>query len=263
MSKNNAFDNGIVILGAGNVATHLALALFKSNYRIRFVFNRTINSGKELALKLNADYSDDFTKVPVDADLYIISVKDDAIEEVANSLKKTNGIVIHTAGGISLDVLKNCKNFGVFYPLQTFTKKRSVDLSEVPILVEANNEITKNKLFQLAHHITMNVFEINSEKRKMIHLAAVFSCNFVNHMYTIGSQLMKNSESSFDLLKPLVIETVNKAIDMQPENAQTGPALRNDKKVMENHLKLLSEYPEFEKIYRFVSDSIYSSQRKK
>ncbi|MGE0089427.1 MAG: Rossmann-like and DUF2520 domain-containing protein [Bacteroidales bacterium] len=264
MSKNNAFDNGIVILGAGNVATHLSLALYKSNNKISFIYNRTISSAKELALKLKADYSDDINKIPDDADLYIISVKDDAIEEIAKKLKKRNGIVVHTAGGIALDVLANTtENYGVFYPLQTFTKKRSVDLSEVPILVEANNEITKNKLIQLAQHITMNVFEINSEKRKMIHLAAVFSCNFVNHMYTISSQLMKNSESSFDLLKPLVIETVNKAIDMQPENAQTGPALRNDKKVMENHLKMLSEYPEFEKIYRFVSDSIYSSQSKK
>jgi len=263
MSKNNAFDNGVVILGAGNVATHLALALFKSNYKIRFVYNRSINSAKELAQQINAVYSNDINSVPVDADLYLISVKDDAMEEVANSLKKNNGIVVHTAGGISLDVLKNYKNFGVFYPLQTFTKSRPVDFCEVPIFIEFSNENVKGKLFNLAYSITKNVIEADSEKRKVIHLAAVFSCNFVNHMYTISSELLKKSDISFDLLKPLITETVNKAIDMQPENAQTGPALRNDKKVMENHLKMLSEYPEFEKIYRFVSKSIYKLQDKK
>jgi predicted short-subunit dehydrogenase-like oxidoreductase (DUF2520 family) len=264
MSKNNAFDNGIVILGAGNVATHLALALFNSNNKIRFVYNRSLDSAKELAQQINADYSNNLESVPVDADLYLISVKDDAIEEIAKKLNVKHGIIVHTAGGISLDILTNTsENYGVFYPLQTFTKNRPVDLSEVPILVEANNEITKNKIVQLAQHITKNVLEIDSEKRKMIHLAAVFSCNFVNHMYFIGSELMQKSGCSFDLLKPLLIETVNKAVDMQPENAQTGPALRNDKKVMENHLKMLSEYPEFEKIYRFVSESIYASQRKK
>jgi len=264
MSKNNAFDNGIVILGAGNVATHLAIAFFKSNNKVRFVYNRSINSAKELALQINAEYSDDLKHVPSDADLYLISVKDDAIEGIANKLNIKHGIIVHTAGGISLDIFANTfENFGVFYPLQTFTKSRKIDLSEVPILIEANNEITKSKLFQLAFNITKSVFEIDSEKRKAIHLAAVFSCNFVNHMYFISSELMQNSNSTFDLLKPLIIETVNKAIEMQPENAQTGPALRNDKKVIENHIKMLSRYPEFENIYRFVSDSIYKSNSKR
>jgi predicted short-subunit dehydrogenase-like oxidoreductase (DUF2520 family) len=264
MSKNNAFDNGIVILGAGNVATHLSLALFNSNNKIRFVYNRSINSAKELALKVGADCSDKIHEIPGDADLYIIAVKDDAIDEISKNLNIKNGIVVHTSGGISIEIFQNkFKNMGVFYPLQTFSKNRPIDFSEVPVFIEANNVETKIKLVHMAQSISKSVMEANSEKRKVIHLAAVFSCNFVNHMFTIGSELMKKSDSSFDLLKPLIIETVNKAIAMQPENAQTGPALRNDKKVLDTHLTMLSEYPEFEKIYRFVSESIYKSQSKK
>ena len=264
MSKNNAFGNRIVILGAGNVATHLALALKKSDQKITFIYNRTIDSAKELALKVGAEYSDKMHKIPADADLYIISVKDDAIDNISNNLNIHNGIVVHTSGGISIDVFqKRFKNVGVFYPLQTFSKSRVVDFSEVPVFIEANNEETKKRLMLLAQTISKSVTEADSEKRKGIHLAAVFSCNFVNHMFTIGSELMKKSDSSFDLLKPLILETVNKALELQPKNAQTGPAIRNDKMVMENHLKLLEEYPEFKKIYRFVSESIYKSHSKK
>ncbi|MDX9695004.1 MAG: DUF2520 domain-containing protein [Bacteroidales bacterium] len=264
MSSSKIHTNRIVILGAGNVATHLALALKKSDQKITFIYNRTINSAKELALKVGADYSDKIHEIPADADIYIIAVKDDAIDDISRNLNIHNGIVVHTSGGISIDVFqKRFKNVGVFYPLQTFSKIRAIDFSEVPVFIEANNAETKKSLLHLAQSISKSVTEADSEKRKGIHLAAVFSCNFINHMFTIGSELMKKSDSSFDLLKPLILETVNKALELQPKNAQTGPAIRNDKTVQENHLKLLEEYPEFEKIYRFVSESIYKSHSKK
>lgn len=264
MRKNNAFPNGIVFLGAGNVATHLALEFFNKEFIIRCIYSQTIESAEKLAKKVKAGFCHKISMVPDDADFYIISVKDDAIERIAQEIKIKEGVLLHTAGGVGIEVLKkSSKNCGVFYPLQTFSKSRKVNLNEVPFFIESNNETTKQKLIGLAHSISDKVYEADSEKRKMIHLAAVFSCNFVNHMFTISSELLNKSGCSFEILKPLVIETVNKAMDMQPQIAQTGPALRNDKKVLENHLKMLSEHPEFEKIYRFVSESIYNSQTKK
>ena len=258
MSFNNDFENGIVILGAGNVATHLSIALKKAGFSIKCVYSKTIESAKTLALKVDSHYTNDIIHIPSEADLYIVAVKDEIVEQIIDAIKLEFGIVVHTAGSISIDIFKGkFENYGVFYPVQTFSKSRDINFSNIPICIESNSEILENKLLNLAKCLSNSVHVIDSEKRKMLHLAAVFACNFANHMYSVATEILNQSDIPFDLLKPLIAETAQKAIDSDPQNAQTGPAVRNDQNVIKEHLEMLKDNPEYEKIYRFVSDSIY------
>ena len=263
MSLNKNFENGIVIIGAGNVATHIAFALKKSDFLINTIYSKTTESAKSLAGKINVDFTTNIHELPPNADLYIIAVSDSAIEQLAQNLKINDGIVVHTAGSISISLLNPYfKNFGVFYPLQTFTKGRPLDFSEIPVCIEANNDISQNKLLNLGQSLSNSVQLINSEKRKVLHMAAVFACNFTNHMYGIGSELLNTKGIDFNLLHPLINETAKKANELNPLKAQTGPAVRNDKKTIDMHLKMLKDYPDFKKIYRFVSNSIFKLNKK-
>lgn len=264
MSFSNKFENGIVILGAGNVATHLSLALKNADFKIKCVYSKTIQSAKELALKVDAHYTNEIGHIPVEADLYIIAVKDDVITSIVDNLDMEYGIVVHTAGSIPIHVFENrFGNYGVFYPLQTFSKKRDVDFSKIPICIEANSKPLEDILIRLAQQLTTTVELIDSQQRKVLHLAAVFACNFSNHMYAAASEILTSSGVTFDLLKPLIAETVQKAMDNNPIKAQTGPAVRNDQKIISKHLEMLKDKPELEKIYRFVSESIYQLKQQK
>lgn len=254
----------VSIIGAGNLATQLALALSKKEIKIKQIYSRTLESANELALKVYADGIDDLSLLMNDADLYIISVKDSAIQEVLMNLSPDKDrLVVHTAGSISMEVLSGFTNyFGVFYPLQTFSKYREVDFSEIPICIEANDSSTLLKLQQLADRLSTSVHTINSEKRKTLHLGAVFVNNFVNHFYAIGSEILQAENLAFDLLKPLIQETASKVQTMHPLKAQTGPGRRNDQAVISTQLKMLEQQPEFQKIYSFVTDSIYHFHQK-
>ncbi len=264
MSFNNQLKNGIVILGAGNVATHLSVALKDAGFQIKCVYSKTIEAAKKLALKLDAHYTNEIEHIPSEADLYIIAVKDQIIEVITEHLKLKYGVVIHTAGSIPIDVFKDrFDNYGVFYPLQTFSKDRETDFSKIPICIEANTSVLEEILLKLGKKISENVSIVSSDKRKKLHLAAVFACNFTNHMYAIANELLHEVDIPFDSLKPLIDETAQKAISCDPEKAQTGPAVRNDQNIIQNHLDMLKEYPEFEKIYRIVSDSIYKLTEKR
>lgn len=263
MSLNSNFKNGIVIFGAGNVATHLSMILKEEGFLIKCIYSKTIEAAKTLALKLDSHYTNEITQIPVEADLYIIAVKDEVIEEIVKHIKLKYGIIVHTAGSISIKVFENrFENYGIFYPLQTFSKSRKVDFSDIPICIEANNKLLEKKLIGLAECLSSSVHLINSEERKILHLAAVFACNFANHMYSVASEILNQSDISFDLLKPLITETVKKAIDSEPINAQTGPSVRNDQNVIQKHLEMLKHNSEFEKIYRFVSESIFKLNQK-
>jgi len=264
MSFNKGFENGIVILGAGNVATHMSLALRKAGHNIKCIYSKTIHAAKTLAIQVDAHYTNDINQIPVEADLYIIAVKDEIIEIIVQNLKLKYGIIVHTAGSISMSVFKDrYQNYGVFYPLQTFSKLREVQFNNVPICVEANNKILENKLFDLASSLSNHVYKVDSEKRKSLHLAAVFASNFSNHMYSVARDILKQTDISFDLLKPLIKETAQKAIDQDPMQAQTGPAVRNDDKVIRKHIEMLKDNPEYQNIYKFVSDNIYYIRNKK
>jgi predicted short-subunit dehydrogenase-like oxidoreductase (DUF2520 family) len=254
----------IVMIGAGNLATQLALALHKKEIQIQQVYSRKTESALVLAEKINAGYTDDLSTLYPDADLYIIAVKDTAITEVLENLNlKNNPLLVHTAGSVPMSVLEDFStNYGVFYPLQTFSKTRKVDFSGIPICIEASHPSVFVKLEQLAEKISHSVNQINSAERKSLHLAAVFVNNFVNHLYAIGADLLHDKKLDFDLLRPLIRETADKIGELSPIEAQTGPAKRNDQSIIETQLKMLNSKPEFQKIYSFATESIFRLQQK-
>lgn len=253
----------IVIIGSGNVATQLSLALQKSKHAIVQVYSKNNSSARNLAKKLRCDFTTYPEKIIATADIYIIAVKDDAIVEVAEHLKLIDRVVVHTSGSVEMDVLKGTsKNYGVFYPLQTFSKKNKINFKSIPVCLEANNSITFKILQSLAKSITLNVQKINSGQRKIIHLAAVFACNFTNHLYTIASDILSSANVSFDILKPVIEETANKIKNSSPHETQTGPAIRNDKKIIDRHLKMLSDKRQYQQIYKLISKSIGETLKK-
>ena len=205
-----------------------------------------------------------FQNLNTNADLYLIAVKDSAIQEVLENLRLTEDkLIVHTAGSVPMEILEGFSdNYGVFYPLQTFSKTKKVDYSIIPICIEANHPSNLMKLQELAVKLSGTVRQINSEERKTLHLAAVFVNNFVNHFYAMGAEILHDKKLNFDLLKPLIGETAGKIESLHPNKAQTGPAKRNDKNVINAHLKMLEDKPEFQKIYSFVTESIFQFHQK-
>lgn len=254
-----------VIIGAGNLATQLAMAIAEKGITIQQVYSRTPERAMELAQKVNAQATNELFQVLKGADIYVIAVKDSAIEEVLNDLPiDKQSLVVHTAGSIPMEVLKGfTSRYGVFYPLQTFSVSRKVDFSEIPICIEASDGKVLTELEMLGYQISSSVQEVSSEKRKALHLAAVFVNNFVNHMYAIGSGILDQSNLDFQLLKPLIRETAQKIEFIHPLVAQTGPAKRMDQQVIGNHLNMLEGQPEWQKIYSFVTQSIYEHESKR
>ena len=228
----------VSIIGEGNVATHL---------------------GKKLKVR----FSKDINKIDRASDVFILAVKDDAIADAAKKLQVKNKIILHTSGSVNMDVVKKySRNFGVLYPLQTFSKKRKINLSEIPVCVEGSNKRTEKIVFSLASQISgrKNVHIINSKQRKILHLSAVFANNFSNHMFAIAESILKKEKLPFDLLKPLILETANKACQMNPREAQTGPARRKDKKIIQEHLKMLSQKKNYRDLYKRITSSISQNE---
>jgi predicted short-subunit dehydrogenase-like oxidoreductase (DUF2520 family) len=249
----------IVLIGAGNLATQLGIELIEKGHFVIQVYSRTANNARKLASILKCPFTDDLAEIDPSADLYIIAVADDAIESVLTNVIFGESLVVHTAGGVSIEIFKpHCRNYGVLYPLQTFSKEKRADFKEIPLLIEANTEANLEKLKFFAEGISERVRAVGSEKRLYVHLAAVFACNFVNHFYTISQMLLENENLDFDLLKPLIKETAKKAVSHSPITTQTGPAVRNDKTVMNKHLEMLSDYPEWERLYQLISENIYN-----
>ena len=254
--------NNIVLIGAGNVATHLGLALKKSKHNIVQVYSKHMLSAKTLADKLKCQAISSLTEITLNADIYIIAVKDDAIAEVAKQLNLKDKIVVHTSGSVSIEALQNSsKNYGVFYPLQTFSKDKKVDFKKVPLCLETNNSKTFKTIEALANSISNNTQKISSEQRLTIHIAAVFACNFSNHLYAIANELLKSNKLSLDILKPLIEETAEKIKNNPPVKMQTGPAIRGDKKTMEKHLKQLTDNKQ-KQLYKLISSSIIDYNKK-
>jgi len=251
----------IVFIGSGNVATHLAMSFIQKGFVIQQVYSRNLQNARILAEKINSLYTDSLTKVCADADLYIISITDNAIVEMAAQLKIEKKIVVHTSGSVGIKVLEKFENHGVFYPLQTFSKFSKPDFSTIPILIEANNQNNADLLNQLANQLTTKVFNIYSDQRQQVHLAAVFACNFTNYMYDIADKILEQSIIPFDILKPLIYETARKIEQNQPSSVQTGPAIRKDQSTIEKHLALLSSMPDYKKIYKLLSENIIKEHK--
>jgi predicted short-subunit dehydrogenase-like oxidoreductase (DUF2520 family) len=243
----------IVFLGFGNVNSHLFKAFHKTEgVTVKQVFNR--NYIKMISPFEKIPFTDDLSQI-VDADVYIIGIPDDAISAFSESLPFQNKLVVHTSGGVSMEALSNKNRCGIFYPLQTFSKHREVHFENIPICIEAEDPKDVKLLQNLAETISKNVVEISSKKRAKLHLAAVFVNNFTNHLYEMGSEILKDNDLPFDLLKPLIIETASKIETLSPEKAQTGPARRNDSRTIEKHLHLLGD-SNYRKIYELFTEEL-------
>lgn len=243
----------VVILGTGNVASHLFEEFWNSDeINVLQVLGR--NKRTLSYFEDRVDTSTDFSKI-VGADIFLIAVSDDAVAEVAQSLKGKKGIVAHTSGSVPITALGHKVRRGVFYPLQSFSAGKSIDFKTVPICIEAENKVDLDLLGQLAKLISFEVHEISSDQRKSIHLAAVFANNFTNHLFTIASEICAENDLPNNILTPLIKETVQKLDYLPAVEAQTGPAKRNDGKTMESHLKQLNN-KNYKDIYSLLSKSI-------
>mgnify|MGYP000630960210 CR=1 FL=1 len=248
----------IAIIGGGNVATHLAKAFNKTKaVSLVQVYARNLQQIKHLKEDVSITNS---LELLIDADVYIIAVSDDAISEVSSEIDKKNSLIVHTSGSASLNSLKNKSRKGVFYLLQSFSKDKTVNFDEIPFCLEAENEEDLNILEKLATSIGKKTYHINSKQRKTLHVAAVFVNNFTNHFYKIGEDICKEHQVPFEILQPLIQETARKIISLNPEEAQTGPAKRNDQKTIQNHLELLNK--EQQEIYQIITKSIQRNGKK-
>ncbi|RQO65014.1 DUF2520 domain-containing protein [Pedobacter sp. KBW01] len=247
----------IVLLGSGNVATHLAKALKAKGEDVVQVYSPNLVNAKLLADNIAAEAVSDLSAVKVDADLYIISVKDDAIESIAEGLKAVSGLVVHTSGTTDIKVLSSqVKHAGVFYPLQTFSKRKDVSFDRIPLCIEATGAVELDVLKQLASKLSQQVYELDGDKRKILHLAAVFACNFPNHLYALANRVLQQNDLDFEIIRPLIAETADKVMTNLPENVQTGPAVRDDETTINKHLSMLNDMPGLQEIYQTLSDSI-------
>ena len=242
----------IVLIGSGNVAFHLAKAFSEAQIPISQIFGRNTTELQKISEQFSIPFS---TETLADADLYIISVSDSSITEVSSLIKNKNALVTHTSGSVSREALNGNYRKSVFYPLQTFSKSKNLDYSKIPFFIDAENENDEEILKNLASKISKNVMLANDEKRKYIHLTAVFACNFVNHLYARAKEISDSQGIPFDYFLPLIDETTQKIHELEPKLAQTGPAIRNDEKVLKLHESLLTDEEKL-KIYKTLNESI-------
>lgn len=250
----------VTIIGSGNVAHHL-IRVFTQNREIELVQVFARNKQSLSGVVADELLTDSFSELKP-ADVYLISVTDDAIAEVSKKLPFTGKLVAHTSGTQPLSILSDKNRRAVFYPLQTFSKGKKVNFKEIPICLESENADDFHLLESLAKNISDNVYDINSEKRKALHVAAVFVSNFVNHLYKIGSDICQENQIPFEILKPLIVEVADKINYLEPKEAQTGPAKRGDRNVIEAHLKFLDTQPQIQNIYQTLTQSILKENEK-
>jgi predicted short-subunit dehydrogenase-like oxidoreductase (DUF2520 family) len=252
----------ITLIGSGNVATHLAAAFKNAGHRIVQVYSRDMQQAALLAYHVKAEPINDLREIDAETDLFVISVKDDAVVQVANQLAKFKKITVHTSGATDLATLAAIiPQAGVFYPLQTFTKEKEIDFWSVPICVEGVDENVTTELEHLARTVSNRVYRINSDQRKTLHLAAVFACNFPNYLYEVARNLLAKNNMEFELLRPLILETAQKVQDSLPADVQTGPAVRQDELTMSNHLQMLENEPQLKTIYELLSQGIITNHK--
>ena len=246
----------VVIIGAGNVATHLSKAIKNAGFEILQIVSRTEESARALGTLLDVQYTCNPAEISAEADLYIVSVKDDAIATALSTFTlPKDAFVVHTAGSVPMDILKEfSSNIGILYPLQTFSKTKDVNFKEIPVYIEANTQGNTNKLLQFANAFSDRAKEVNSTMRAQVHLAAVFACNFTNNLYAIASDILKKAGLGFEDMLPLIGETTEKIKTLHPRKAQTGPAIRRDSKVIEKQLNALEGREK--QIYKLITESI-------
>lgn len=242
----------IVIIGSGNVAYHLAKVLKISQQNVIQIFGRNKKELNLISKEIDVPFSTDHLEV---ADLYVIAVSDSAISDVSKLVPNSDAIVAHTSGSLPVDILQGDYKKASFYPLQTFSKSKNLDFKDIPIFIEADDSDVQLKLKSLAQKLSDKVEISTYEKRKYIHLTAVFACNFVNHLFARAKEISDSQDIQFDYFLPLIEETFDKIKHLEPRLAQTGPAVRNDTRVLELHKELINN-PEQLAIYNTMNDSI-------
>lgn len=252
----------IVFVGAGRLATNLALALHGKSFNIIQVYSRTIESAAFLAGKVDAIAITNLSEISPNADLYIFSVKDSVLTDLLNNIPPNKGLWVHTAGSLPLEIFdKYNPRFGVLYPFQTFNKDRLVDFREIPLFIETNIKEDLSILQDICCKISNQVYSLSSDKRQYLHLTGVFACNFVNQMYAISENILKKEGIPFDVVLPLIDETAAKVHQISPKDAQTGPAVRYDTNVIDKHLTLLED-KRLKNIYKSISEYIHETNKK-
>ncbi|APD07267.1 hypothetical protein UJ101_01756 [Flavobacteriaceae bacterium UJ101] len=249
----------VVILGAGNVASHLTRALLDSTVQVAQIYNRTLEKAEAIAKPYNLAYTDKISELQK-ADLYIISTSDDAVEEVSYHIPFENALVVHTAGSLGIDSLKGRYRKGVLYPLQTLSIDKGIRYEKVPFFIEAEKDEDFKELEKLMLKVSEKVHRITAEQRAKLHLSAVFVCNFVNYMYSIGDKLVQEAGLPFETLIPLIDETCQKIHEMTPLEAQTGPAKRNDQLIIDKHLEMLKDHNDLARLYTVMTKGILKQQ---
>ena len=248
----------IVMIGAGNVAYHLSSALNSAGYYIVQVYNRTSLAAEQLAVKIGADPITNLDDIDQSSDVLILALNDNALKDTIDHIQFSGQLALHTSGSVPIDIFNGkAEYYGVLYPLQTLTKNRPVNMKEIPLLIEANSSKELANLKTLAKSISSKVILADSLQRRQIHLAAVFASNFVNHMYVIADELMKKSGFTYQLLKPIILETALKATELtNPIQAQTGPAIRMNREIIEKHKEMLSGNDDLQYLYTTLSEHI-------
>ena len=254
----------IILIGAGNLATNLGKALKKAGHDICQVYSRTMASASALAKTLSCEATDDLRQVRNDAEVYILSIKDSALADVAANLcrGREEAVFLHTAGSMPMDIFGGMAcHYGVLYPMQTFSKTREVDFSIIPTFIEYNDDRAGQAVRTLAGSITRRVYPLASADSKYLHLSAVWACNFVNHCYDIASELLASHGIPFDVMLPLIDETARKVHSLSPHEAQTGPAVRYDENVINAQTQLMVKAPLLQQIYRLLSAHIHETHQ--
>lgn len=257
--------NKIVLIGAGNVATHLGKALQDVGYHIVQVYSRTETSASALGRLLQTVYTTSLETVYTDADIYIVALKDSALQKLLPAIVKgrEKALFLHTAGSMPMNLWKDYAcHYGVLYPMQTFSKQRKVDFNNVSFFLEANGNVEMESLKRIATSLSPKVYEASSDQRKYLHMAAVFACNFTNHMYALCDKLLSEQDIPFEVMLPLIDETARKVHELKPLEAQTGPAVRYDVNVINRHLSMLQDNPDMCDLYERISKSIHKTNDK-
>ncbi len=256
--ENKTYKIGLI--GTGNIAWHLGRYFENAGHTITDIYSRNADVASTFAKDFyNASSSDSLDFSSSKAEVFILAVSDNAIQPLSQEIQlPEHSVLAHTSGAVSLDHLgyAHTPNTGVFYPLQTFSKGKKVDIDHVPICIEGSSDLASSTLTSLAKSVSSNVQTVTSQKRRSIHLAAVFACNFSNHMFTVSKEIMNAQNVDFKLIQPLIAETLSKSLEIGPENSQTGPAKRNDLETLDQQYAALSNDPDTAELYRLISQHI-------
>ena len=237
------------------MATKLGENFVAKGVSISQIYSKTIGNAQKLAKHINSTAINSLAELDINTDIIIISISDKALKMFDFSLLPTDSLVCHTSGSVSVNILSSCSNYGIFYPLQTFSKNADVDIKKVPFCIEANSESNLKILKSLANVLSDSIYEVSSIEREKLHLAAVFACNFTNAMYSVADELLSKYGLDFNILRPLIEETAKKALLNKPSDIQTGPAIRNDKEIMAKHIAELDNN-NYKDLYLLISKTI-------